>query len=128
MKLRKITNRQLYNTVKVKEVFDSRWLSFEGAVEAVLRNLSSLIAALLQDKETGMLKLIGTYEFVAVTHFMTDVLAITGHLCKIFQKQNLDFTYANRSITSCVSALLELGNNPGQQEHKFLLEVPEEDG
>jgi hypothetical protein len=42
--------------IKYKEVFDTRWLSFQGAVQAVSINLPALISALLTDKNATLLK------------------------------------------------------------------------
>jgi hypothetical protein len=77
-------------------------------LQAVLINLQALISALMTDKNATLLKPIAVYEFIAVTHFMTDVLTITGRLCRIFQKKNLDFAYARTSLEAHTSALQTL--------------------
>ena len=51
--------------IKLKQTFNTRWLSFEGAVEAILANVDPLIAALISDSESdptakGILSFIST--------------------------------------------------------------------
>lgn len=55
---------------KFHQVFHTRWLSFDGAVQAILDNLDPLISALTSDSENdptakGILKIITTFQFVA---------------------------------------------------------------
>jgi hypothetical protein len=57
-------------------VFHTRWLSFDGTVQAILANLNALITELIADGESeqaakGILRFITTFSFIAVTHFLS---------------------------------------------------------
>ncbi|MGH0122853.1 UNVERIFIED_CONTAM: hypothetical protein FKN15_008560 [Acipenser sinensis] len=119
--------------IKFKEVCETRWLSLEGSVQSVLENLDSLMAALMEDKQqpgnalaSGLLKLIGTYEFIAVVHFMADVMGVIGILCRTFQKQDIDFSYVSMALSSTLSALEELKMASGKNLQNFKSTVPAE--
>ena len=72
--------------IKLKQTFHTRWLSFEGAVEAILANVDPLIAALIESDPTakGILSFISTFQFLATTHFLADVLVLLSRLSKTF--------------------------------------------
>ena len=117
---------------KFKEVFDVRWLSFQGAVEAVLYNLEPLFHALNEDKQQpgnaaaqGLLKYIMTFDFLATTHMMADVLGHIGRLSRIFQTKNLDFFNANLHLDACIAALNEMKTKPGPMLQQFLDSLPQ---
>ena len=64
---------------KFQQVFHTRWLSFDGAVQAILTNLEALISALISDSTSdptakGILTFITTYQFLASTHLLCDAL------------------------------------------------------
>ena len=84
---------------KLKQTFHTRWLSFEGAVEAILANVDPLMAGLISDSESdptakGILTFISTFQFLATTHFLADVLAVLSRLSKMFQRQCVDFYHS----------------------------------
>ena len=114
---------------KFKQTFHTRWLSFEGAVEAILVNLDPLMAALISDSESdptarGLLTFISTFQFLATTHFLADVLAVLSRLSKIFQRQCVDFTAVSDGVESTVSALNSFQITPGPRLQKFLTSIP----
>ena len=85
-------------------------LSFEGAVEAILANTDPLIAALISDSESdptakGILSFISTFQFLATTPFLADVLVLLSCLSKILQRQCVDFTAVSDGVESTVTAL-----------------------
>ncbi|XP_053408053.1 zinc finger protein 862-like [Mercenaria mercenaria] len=87
--------------VRFKQVFHTRWLSFEVSVRPICENYSPLISVLAEDKGAkaqGLLKSISTYKFVYTSHFLADVLKQLGILCKTFQSSSIDFT----SVSSCL--------------------------
>ena len=116
---------------KFKQVFHTRWLSFDGAVQAILANLNALITELIADGESepaakGILRFITTFSFMAVTHFLSDVLPILSRLSKGFQRQQVDFTVITEGVNSTVAALESFKTNPGPKLKKFLNEIPED--
>ena len=118
---------------KFKEVFDVRWLSFQGAVDAVLHNIEPLVHALNEDKQQpgnaaaqGLLKYITTFDFLATTHMMADVLGHIGRLSRTFQTKNLDFFHSNLSLNACVAALSEMKTKPGPMLQQFFDTLPTE--
>ena len=116
---------------KFKQTFHTRWLSFEGAVEAILVNLDPLMAALISDSESdptarGLLTFISTFQFLATTHFLADVLAVLSRLSKTFQRQCVDFTAVSDGVESTVSALNGFQLTPGPRLQRFLTSIPSE--
>lgn len=90
---------------KFKQIFHARWLSFKGAVEAILANLDPLMAALISNSESdptarGLLIFISTSQFLATTHFLADVLAVLSCLSNTFQRQCVDFTEVSDGVES----------------------------
>ena len=76
-------------------------------MEAILANVDPLMAALISDGESdptakGILTFISTFQFLATTHFLADVLAVLSRLSKTFQ---VDFTVVSDGIESTVAAL-----------------------
>jgi hypothetical protein len=86
---------------KLKQVFFTRWLSFNDCVEALVGCMNSLISALhstSKDKShgvtaTGILKNVSCYKFIATTYFCADVIGILATLCKTMQKSSSYFIY-----------------------------------
>ena len=112
---------------KFKQTFHTRWLSFEGAVEAILVNLDPLMVALISDSESdstarGLLTFISTFQFLATTHF----LAVLSRLSKTFQRQRVDFTAVSDGVESTVSALNGFQLTPGPRRQRFLTSIPSE--
>ena len=61
-------------------MFHTRWLSFDGTVQAIIANVNALVSALIVDGESepaakGIHHFITTY-FLFVTHFLSNVLPI----------------------------------------------------
>ena len=79
---------------RFKEVFHTRWLTFEGSVSALVRNYSSLLSVFLEEssaKALSLYKPISTYKFLYVAHFLSDVLEHLAILSQMYQKKNLCF-------------------------------------
>jgi len=117
---------------KFKEVFDVRWLSFRGAVDAILCNLEPLIHALNEDKQQpgnataqGLLKFVLTFDFLATVHMMSDVLGHLSRLSRLFQSRNIDFFHANLCFDACLTALKEMKCKPGPILQQFLNTLPQ---
>ena len=90
-------------------------LSFDGAVQA---NIEALISALISDSTTdptakGIFTFITTFEFLASTHLLCDVLPILTHLSKTFQCQCVDFSAITDSVQAAVGAIEGFKHVPG---------------
>ena len=89
---------QTSNCKKFKEVFHTRWLSFDGVLQALLQNYSSLISLFLEEssgKALALHKPITSYKFLYVAHYLVDVMEHLSRLSRIYQKSDLDFTNVN---------------------------------
>ena len=117
---------------KFKEVFDVRWLSFHGAVDAFLYNLEPLIHALNEDKRQpgnatapGLLTFVLTFNFLATVHMVSDVLGHLSRLSRLFQTKNIDFFQANLRFNACLAALTKMKSKPGPILQQFLNTLPQ---
>ncbi|XP_053398207.1 E3 SUMO-protein ligase KIAA1586-like [Mercenaria mercenaria] len=113
---------------RFKEVFHTRWLSFEGSVSAMVTNFSNLISVFLEEnlgKALSRHKSLTCFKFLYVVHFLCDVFKPLAILSKMYQKQDLDFTEVTsllRSTIDCVSDFQVKKN--GQTLTEFLDLVP----
>ena len=116
------------SSLKMKEVFHTRWLSFEGSVEAVVRNYPSLLSVFLEEKSAKALSLhkpLSCYKFLYCAHFLSDVLKQLCFLCKQFQRSDIDFSSVNSLLNSTVSVLERLRDSKdGTVLSSFLQETP----
>ena len=114
---------------RFKEVFHTRWLSFEGAVDAILQNFSALVSVLLEEnsgKALSLYKPVTCFKFLYVAHFMTDALKPLAVLSKMFQRKDIDYAEVSPLLSSTVQRVEELGTTPGQMLSGFLKVVPSE--
>ena len=93
------------DVVKFKKIYDIRWLSFGESVTAIIRNYKVLMP-LLEELATeghptaiGLHKQLTSYLFVALLHFVADVLAITDHLSKLFQYKDVFFSCIRSTVS-----------------------------
>lgn len=64
------------SSLKMKEVFHTRWLSFESAVDAVVKTYPSLLPVFLKEKSAKALSLhkpLSCFKFLYCAHFLSDV-------------------------------------------------------
>ncbi|XP_069122279.1 uncharacterized protein [Argopecten irradians] len=62
---------------RFKQVFHTRWLSFEGSVHALVRNYSAMLSVFLEENSAKSLSLhkpVSNYKFLYCAHFLSDVL------------------------------------------------------
>ena len=62
---------------KFDQVFHTQWLSFEGAVDAIVVSIDPLFTVLIEDSTSdsiskGILKFVTTFIFLATTYLFTD--------------------------------------------------------
>ncbi|XP_048763590.2 zinc finger protein 862-like [Ostrea edulis] len=113
---------------RLQQVFHTRWLTFEGSVQAVVDNYSSLVSVFLEDnyaKALAMHKPITTYKFLYTAHYLADVLRHLAILCKSYQRSDIDFTEVNPLLLSTVEVLEGLRSGSGGNLSQFLNQVPE---
>ena len=115
---------------KFQQVFHTRWLSFDGAVQAILTNLEALISALISDSATdptakGILTFITTFQFLASTHLLCDVQPTLTRLSKTFQCQCVDFSAIADTVQAAIGAIEGFKHAPGPRLAVFLSDVPD---
>ena len=116
---------------KFKEVFHTRWLSFEGSVDAMVSNYNSLVSVFLEEKSgkaPSLHKPITSYKFLHVIHFLADILKPLSNLSKSYQQSDLDFSEVTPPL---LMSTIETINNleSGQYGTKlqgFLSKMPSE--
>ncbi|XP_053385860.1 zinc finger protein 862-like [Mercenaria mercenaria] len=117
------------NSLRFKQVFHTRWLSFEGSVRAVCDNYTSLLSVLSEDKGAraqGLLKSVSNVKFLYVSYFLADVLKPLSILCKGFQSSSIDFTSVSASLETTTSEVLRLTESrQGKMMKDFKTSVPE---
>lgn len=93
------------DVVKFKKIYDIRWLSFGESVTAIIRNYEVLmplleeLAAEGNPTAIGLHKQLTSYLFVALLHFVADVLAITNHSSKLFQYKDVSFSCIRSTVS-----------------------------
>lgn len=120
--------QQASNCRKFKEVFHTRWLSFDGALQALLQNYDSLVSLFLEEssgKALSLHKPITCYKFLYVAHYLADVMDHLSRLSKMYQKSDLDFTDVNPLLEATIQSIRELKESKtGATLKKFLLSAP----
>ena len=112
--------------LKVKEVYEIRWFAFYGALEALHRTWSSLLAYFESHydpkaKAAGFEKALKKYEFVATMGLMMDVMPILTYLSLVFQKQHLDLSVIQPAVSSAVSQITAMKTS--DHDGKYLKEI-----
>jgi hypothetical protein len=103
---------------KFHQVFHTRWLSFEGAVDAIVASIDPLFTVLIEDSTSdptakGILKFVTTYSFLATTYLLADILPVLARLSKRFQRSQVDFTTVTDGVSVTVAALSAFKTTPG---------------
>ena len=76
---------------KFKEVFHTQWLSFDGALHALLQNYSSLVSLFLEEtsgKALARHNPITSYKFLYVAHYLADVMEYLSRFNRMYQKSD----------------------------------------
>lgn len=107
-------------SLKLKKAVHTRWLSHEAAVTAIRRTLSSLIATLESEIAVkddaiahGLLHAVKSYNFVATTYLLSDILPHLTSLSLLFQKEDVDLSVIQPQVTATISVLKSLRCTPG---------------
>ncbi|KAH3814634.1 hypothetical protein DPMN_143139 [Dreissena polymorpha] len=111
-------------------MFHTRWLSFEGSVNAIIANYDCLVSVFLEEtaaKALSLHKPITTFKFLYVSHFLADCLEPLAILSKSFQKQDLNFAEIHPLLAATIDSLAEIKyGKSGDKLSKFLTQVPSE--
>ena len=118
---------------KFQQIFHTRWLSFDGAVQAVLNHLEPLMSALISDSSTdptakGILVFITTFSFLATTHLLADILPLLAKLSKSFQRQCMDFSSVNDCLQATIRGIQGFKHSRGPRLTKFFNDIPSNPG
>ena len=118
--------------LKYKPLYDVRWLSFHNAVSSVQRTLPAYFdneASQYDDPiARGLTKQISSFQFIATTNVLWDILDIITRLSKIFQGASVDFAIIQPMVNSALQALQTLKITPGPHLALFLEEIGSIDG
>ena len=114
---------------KFHQVFHTRWLSFEGAVDAIVASLDPLFTVLIEDSSSdptarGILKFMANFIFLATTYLLADILPVLARLSKRFQRSQVDFTTVTDGVHVTTATLCAFKLAPGPKLVKFLNEAP----
>jgi hypothetical protein len=112
--------------IKLKKLYDVRWLSFQNVVGTVRRTLTSFFVyfenVVEQEGDAtaiGIHRAITTYSFLALTHFLDDVLSILSKLSLNFQRQNLDISLVQPKVTAAFDVIKNTKVHDGPNLSQF---------
>ena len=114
--------------IKMKKLFEVCWLSFHITVDAVLRSLTSLLVYFDEEDSpiaTGIYRSIATYQFLAITHFLKDILSILAKLSEMFQRQKLDISVIQPKVRATNDAICTMRIRNGPCLSTFVKEFDE---
>jgi len=123
--------KQAQNQSKVLKLSATRWLSLGTSVLNMECNWSALISVFSEDKRPvaqGLLKQMASFMFIATTAMLNDVMFSVNRLSLALQKQNLDFQFAQASVTACIENLESMRNKTGTHFMDFLDKIPKNVG
>ena len=110
---------------EIQRSIPHRWLSFDGALQALLQNYDSLVSMFLEESSGKALclhKPITCYKFLYAAHYYADVMDHLSRLSKMYQQRDLDFTDVNPATIQSIRDLKE--SKTGATLRKFLLSAP----
>ncbi|XP_076304164.1 zinc finger protein 862-like [Tachypleus tridentatus] len=93
---------------KIKQVFFTRWLSFNDSVQALVNCITSVISCLqvvAMERGTpgrallhGLVQQMSCYSFIIMTHFLADAVGILGLLSRSLQRADLPYDQSKAII------------------------------
>ncbi|CAH3168645.1 unnamed protein product [Porites lobata] len=102
-------------TKKLKKACDTRWLSFNSAVQSLYTDLVAVVQTLKQLKQDpnqpaayGLLKKINKVKFIGVVYILKWILPILATLSKSFQKGAINYASIKPSIDHSKDKLNEV--------------------
>ena len=117
---------QEHDLLSLKQPSATRWLSLERAVKGIRANWVALVLELQEeeaDKDCpvakGIRKRLQTLMFPALTHLLTDVLAVVNRMNLTFQKEDINISSIQPVVNMTLASLQDLMNGPGEAETTF---------
>ncbi|KAF3833185.1 hypothetical protein F7725_026850 [Dissostichus mawsoni] len=115
-----------HDLLSLKQPSATRWLSLERAVKGIRANWVALVLELQEEEADrdcpvakGIRKRLQTLMFPALTHLLTDVLAVVNRMNLTFQKEDVNISSIQPVVSMTLASLDDLMNGPGEAETKF---------
>ena len=105
--------------IKMKRLYQFRWLSFDITVDDVLQSLPALMTFFEHKAQEGDPTAIGihrcitTYKFFALTHLVKDILSVITKLCLTFQSPDIDVSLIQPKVIVTIDALDNMKSHNG---------------
>ena len=105
--------------IKMKHLYQVRWLSLDIAVDAVVQSLPALMTFFEHEAQEedptaiGIHRCITTYKFLALTHFVKDILSVITKLSLTFQLTDIDVSLIQPKVTATIDALDNMKSHDG---------------
>ena len=101
--------------LRLKKACSTRWLSFDGSVNALCERYIPVVQTLAKQREVavaeGLLGKVHCYKFASTLYMLKEVLPLLATLSQVFQKGILDFSHIAPSVAYCKSKLDEVKRN-----------------
>ncbi|KAL2086047.1 hypothetical protein ACEWY4_017106 [Coilia grayii] len=111
----------------------TRWLSLERAVKGIHNNWVALVLELEEEEAArdcpvakGLRKQLQKYMFPALTHLLTDALAVVNRMNLTFQKEDVNISSIQPIMNMTLASLDDMVNEPGEAEKKFRQSVQDD--
>ncbi|KAI4822431.1 hypothetical protein KUCAC02_007982 [Chaenocephalus aceratus] len=108
-----------HDLLSLKQPSATRWLSLDRAVKGIRANWVALVLELQEeeaDKDCpvakGIRKRLQTLMFPALTHLLTDVLAVVNRMNLTFQKEDVNISSIQPVVNMTLASLEDLMNGP----------------
>lgn len=119
-----------HDLLSLKQPSATRWLSLERAVKGVRANWVALVLELEEEEASkhcpvakGLRKNVQAYMFPALTHLLTDVLAVVNRMNLTFQKEDVNISSIRPVLNMTLAGLHDLKSEPGNYSWIELLQV-----
>ena len=106
---------------RLKKACQTRWLSFNESVQAIILDYPSVLQSLTQLKDedaaaSGLLTKMNTFKFLSVVYILSEVLPHLAILSKSFQRGVIDFSQISPCIENTKDRLDALIDNSTPQK------------
>ena len=106
---------------RLKKACQTRWLSFNESVQAIILDYPAVLQSLTQLKDedaaaSGLLTKMNSFKFLSVVYILAEVLPHLAILSKSFQKGVIDFSQISPCIESTKDKLDDLIDNSTPQK------------
>lgn len=96
--------------IKFHQIFHTRWLSFDGAIDAIVVSLDPLFITLIKNSAldpttNGFLNLWPHLAFYRCFYLLLDILPVLARLSKRFQTSQVDFMTVTDGVSVTQSTL-----------------------